>query len=70
MVKTTIFNWFSQMHPGDQFFLVISTNQFLQCTWKSDESVSWKGWSCQSRRSENEKQCFETSNSEVVLPGG
>jgi hypothetical protein len=19
------------MHPGDQFFLVISTNQFLQC---------------------------------------
>ena len=31
MVKTTIFNCFSQMHPGDQFFLVISTNQFLQC---------------------------------------
>ena len=26
LVKTTIFNWFSQMHPGDQFFLVISTN--------------------------------------------
>jgi hypothetical protein len=25
------FNWFSQMHPGDQFFFVILTNQFLQC---------------------------------------
>ena len=30
MVKTTIFNWFSQMHPGDQFFLVISTNLMSQ----------------------------------------
>ena len=30
MVKTTIFNWFSQMHPGDQFFLVISTNWLSQ----------------------------------------
>ena len=31
LVKTTNLNWLSQMHPNDQFFLVILTNLFLQC---------------------------------------
>ena len=31
LVKTTIKNWFSQVHSNDQFFLVILTNLFLQC---------------------------------------
>ena len=32
LVKTTIKNWFAQVHPNNQFFLVILTNLFLQCT--------------------------------------
>ena len=32
LVKTTIKNWFAQVHPNNQFFLVILTNLFLQCS--------------------------------------
>ncbi len=38
LVKTTILNWLSQMHPNDQFFLVILTNLFLQCKRHSNDT--------------------------------